>query len=227
MAKKSRNVKAANEPKLSGAGPTPPQTPSEINPFELEGLIIRPSYKAATHMVTSVLSIPVKDKAGPATFFMVHPDPAYSQELFALKWSEDGEETRGEWYIVHPNVANLIEDDPALKVVKVYYRVSQTGYEFLCVVPCGDGGKNDAYAPKHAVFEEARSRYLKMFWVSGAKQWQWKYAEEGDKGPDVPPTWTDEGYLSVLKRGFKMAKQDRYINLADHFVMKAMRGIRP
>jgi hypothetical protein len=233
MAKNSKNVKAtdaktADEPRLSGAGPTPPQpTPAEINPFELEGLVIRPSYKQATHMVHSALSIPVKDKAGPATFFMTHPDPAYAQELLALKWAEDGEETRGEWYIIHPNVAKTIEDDPALKAVKVYYCVSQTGHEFLVVVPVGDGGRNDVYASKHTVFEAARSRYLKMYWVSGSKQWAYTYAEEGDKGPDIPPNWTEEGYLSILKRGFKTAKQDRYINSNDHFVMKAMRGIRP
>jgi hypothetical protein len=230
MAKAPKNVKTkktANEPKPSGAGLTPPHKPAEINPFELEGLVIRPTYKSPTHMVASSLAIPVRDKAGPATFFMVHPDPAYAQELYVIKWSEDGEETRGDWYVVHPNVAKIIEGDPALKAAKIYYCISQTGHEFLVVVPVGDGGKGDTYASKHTVFEAARSRYLKMYWVSGAKQWQYVYAEEGDKGPDVPPAWPEESYQSILMRGFKSAKQDRYVNTNDHFVMKAMRGIRP
>ena len=95
-------TKPPDEPKLSGAGPTPPQPKAaEINPFELEGLVVRPQYKAATHMVASALTIPVQDKAGPATFFMCHPSPEYAQDLFVIKWSEDGEETRGEWYVVH------------------------------------------------------------------------------------------------------------------------------
>lgn len=227
MAKTTKKVKAADEPKLSGAGPTPPQTPAEINPFELEGLVIKPAYKSATHMVASSLAIPVKDKAGPATFFMVHPDPAFAQELFVIKWSEEGEETRGEWYVVHPNVAAIIENDPALKTAKIYYCISQTGHEFLVVVPTADGSKGDVYASKHAVFEAARLRYLKMYWVSGSKQWGYTYAEEGDRGPDIPPNWTEETYQSILKRGFKSTKQDRYINTDSHFVMKAMRGIRP
>jgi hypothetical protein len=227
MAKASKKVKAADEPKLSGAGPTPPQTPAEINPFELEGLVIKPAYKTPTHMGVSPLAISIKDKAGPATFFMVHPDPAYAQELFVIKWSEEGEETRGDWYVVHPNVAATIENDPALKKAKIYYCISQTGHEFLVVVPVADGSKGDVYASKHAVFEAARSRYLKMYWVSGNKQWAYTYAEEGDKGPDIPPAWTEETYLSILKRGFKSTKQDRYINTDGHFVMKAMRGIRP
>ena len=221
------NAAAADGPKLNAAGPTPPQTPAEINPFELEGLVIKPSYKNPTGMVASALAIPVKDKGGTATFFMVHPDPQYAQELFAIKWSEEGEDRGGDWYIVHPNVAALIETDPNLKRVKTYYCISQTGHEFLVVVPVGDGAKGDVYATKHAVFEAARSRYLKMYWVSGAKQWGYTYAEEGDRGPDVPPAWTEEIYLSILKRGFKSAKQDRYINTPDHFVMKAIRGIRP
>jgi hypothetical protein len=227
MAKASKKAKTTDGPKLSGAGPTPPQIAAEVNPFELEGLVIRPAYKSATHMINSPLAIPVKDKGGPATFFMCHPDPEYAQELFVIKWSEEGEETRGDWYVVHPNVAKVIQDDPALKTAKIYYCISQTGHEFLVVVPVADGSKGDVYASKHAVFEAARSRYLKMYWVSGAKQWAYTYAEEGDRGPDIPPAWTEESYQSILKRGFKSAKQDRYINSIDHFVMKAMRGIRP
>src|ERR1019366_5463462 len=103
-------------------------------PFELEGLIIQPAYKATTGTVKSTLAIPVRDKAGSATFFMTHPDPTYAPPLFALKWSEEGEETRGDWYVVHPNAAKAIEDDQALKAVRIYYNISQTGHEFLVVV---------------------------------------------------------------------------------------------
>jgi hypothetical protein len=155
---------------------------------------------------------------------MTHPNPEYAQELHVLKWSDEGEETRGDWYVVHPNVARTIEGDPMLKSARIYYCISQTGHEFLVVVPVGDGGKSDVYASKHTVFETARSRFLKMYWVSGAKQWVFTYAETD--GPETPPAWTDESYLSILKRGFKSPKQDRYINTTDHFVIKALRGIR-
>jgi hypothetical protein len=226
--KAGKTEKVADEPKLNAAGPTPPQKPSGINPFELEGLIIQPAYKATTGMVKSTLAIPVRDKAGSATFFMTHPDPTYAPPLFALKWSEEGEETRGDWYVVHPNAAKAIEDDQALKAVRIYYNISQTGHEFLVVVPIGDGEKKDVYASKHAVFEAARSRYLKMQWVSSAMQWQHTHAaKENDSSPDVPPAWTEESYQSILKRGFATAKQDRYIGASDHYVLKALRGIRP
>jgi hypothetical protein len=118
MAKTPRLVNseaAGGKPKLSAAGPTPP--PAEINPFELEGLVVRPAYKTPTGMVTSPAAIPVKDKAGPATFFMTHPNPEYAQDLHVIKWADEGDETRGEWYVVHPNIARTIEDDPVLKLV--------------------------------------------------------------------------------------------------------------
>jgi len=191
MSTKPQVVKTDDEPKLNAAGPTPSQTPAEINPFELEGLVVRPAYKTPTGMVTSPAAIPVKDKAGPATFFMTHPNPEYAQELHVLKWSDEGEETRGDWYVVHPNVARTIEGDPMLKSARIYYCISQTGHEFLVVVPVGDGGKSDVYASKHTVFETARSRFLKMYWVSGAKQWVFTYAETD--GPETPPAWTHLG----------------------------------
>jgi hypothetical protein len=222
--KKTTKDTAADSPKLSAAGPTPPQKPADINPFELEGLVVRPAYKTPTGMASSVAAIPVRDKAGPATFFMVHPNPEYAQDLHVIKWSEEGDESRGEWYVVHPNVARIIEDDPVLKLARIYYCISQTGYEFLVVVPLNSGAKSDTYSSKHAVFEAARSRFLKMQWVSGAMQWVYRYAETD--GPETPPAWTDETYLSILKRGFNSPKQDRYISSADHEVMRSLRGLR-
>jgi hypothetical protein len=228
MTKKPKTGKTTvDELKLNAAGPTPPQKPGEINPFELSGLVIQPAYKSPTGMVKSTLAIPIKEKASPGTFFMTHPDPTYAPPLFALKWG-DGEDTSGDWYVVHPNVAKAIEGDPMLKAVRIYYCVSQTGHEFLVVVPIGDGGAKDGYASKHAVFEAALSRYVKMTWVRGAMQWQYTYAEkENDSSPDVPPAWTNESYQEILKRGFHTMKQDRYIGTPDHYVLKALRGIRP
>jgi hypothetical protein len=218
MPKTPRNTNT----KPTGADQTPP---AAINPFELEGLVVRPAYKAPTGMITSLAAISVRDKAGPATFFMTHPDPEYAQDLQVIKWADEGDETRGEWYVVHPNIAHAIEDDPVLKLAKIYYCISQTGHEFLVVVPVSDGSRSDVYASKHTVFEAARSRFVKMHWTSGAKQWVFKYAETD--GPEAPPIWPDESYQSILKRGFNSAKQDRYINTFDHYVIKALRGIRP
>ena len=228
MIKTPKNAKAAaaDSPKLSAAGgSTSPQKPADINPFELEGLVVRPAYKSPTGMITSTQAIPVRDKAGPATFFMVHPNPEYAQDLYVIKWSDEGDETRGEWYVVHPNVARTVEDNPLLKLARIYYCISQTGHEFLVVVPLFSGSKSDTFSSKHAVFEAARSRFLKMHWVSGAMQWVYTHAETD--GPETPPSWTDESYQSILMRGFKSPKQDRYINSTDHEVMRSMRGLRP
>jgi hypothetical protein len=228
MAKKTKSEKPENtgdDLKLNAAGPTPPQKAADINPFDLAGLVVKPAYKTPTGMVTSMMAIPVRDKMGSASFFMTHPNPEYAQELYVLKFSEDGEETRGEWYVVHPNVAAAIGDDPALRVAKLYYCITQTGHESIVVVPVGDGGARDVYASKHAVFEAARSRFVKMRWTGGAMQWVYTYAETD--GPEPPPNWPDESYQSILKRGFKSPKQDRFVDAIDHYVAKALRGIRP
>jgi hypothetical protein len=185
-----------SRPPKAAAAPSPPLKPSEINPFDLAGLVVRPSYKTATGMITSAAAIPVKNKAGPATFFMTHPDPEYAQELYVLKWSENGDEKDSEWYVVHPNAARAIEDDPILKSAKIYYCISQTGQEFLVPVPVSDSKGGD-FSSKHAVFEEARGRFLKMFWAGTT--WVTKHAETD--GPEPPPAWTEESYSSILKRG--------------------------
>jgi hypothetical protein len=227
--KKRQSKATAAQPPKKHRSPKPtaapePSKPSEINPFELSGLVIRPAYKNPTGMITSPSAIPVRDKAGPATFFMTHPDPEYAQELYTLKWSDNDDGKDGEIYLVHPNIARIIEDDPLLKPAKIYYCISQTGGEFLAVVPTS----SEHYDTKHAVFEAARSRFLKMRWVKGVGQWVSTYAEkENDSSPETPPSWTEETYQSILLRGFNSVKQDRYIRTADHYVIKALRGIRP
>ena len=77
--------------------------PADINPFNLEELVVQPAYKIGSSMQTSAATIPVQDKAGPQTFFMTHPDPQYAQVFWGVKWHESANSSRGEYYD-HPPV---------------------------------------------------------------------------------------------------------------------------
>jgi hypothetical protein len=210
--------------KAEAAAPDP--KPAEINPFDLESLVMVPAYKEPTGMVTSVATLPVQDKAGPQTFFMCHPDPQYSQILCVVKWHESDDPSKGDWYVVHPNVARAMPDEPTFRLAKIYFCISQTGKEFLVVVPMPrDNDKGDWISSKHACFEAARSRFIKMNSNTAAGQWVYQYAMTD--GPEPPPAWPTESYISILKRGFKSPRQDRYIATMDHYVIKALQGIRP
>jgi hypothetical protein len=212
------------DPSLNASGPTP--KPADINPFNLADLVVQPAYKEATGMVASATTLPVQDKAGPQTFFMTHPDPAYAQILHVVKWHESGEASQGDWYVIHPSVVAAMPDEPTFRQAKIYYNISQTGREFLVVVPMPrDNDKGDWITSKHACFEAARSRFIKMNSNSNAQQWVFLYAQTD--GPEPPPIWPTESYMSILMRGFKSPRQDRYINTTDHFVVKALKGIRP
>jgi hypothetical protein len=227
--KKTPDLKLVDghEPSLSAAGPTPPSPkPSEINPFDLAGLVVQPAYKEPTGMVASATTLPVQDKAGPQTFFMVHPDPAYAQVLHVVKWHENGESSQGDWYVVHPSVVAAMPDERTFRQAKIYYCISQTGREFLVVVPMpSDNDKSDWIASKHACMEAAQSRFVKMNSNTNAGQWVYTYAQTD--GPEPPPAWPGESYMSILKRGFRSPRQDRYIATLDHYVVRALRGIRP
>ncbi len=199
---------------------------AEINPFDLASLVVQPAYKELTGMVASATTLPVQDKAGPQTFFMTHPDPEYAQVLYVVKWHESGESSQGDWYVVHPSVVAAMPEEPTFRQAKIYYCISQTGREFLVVVPMPRANdKGDWISSKHACMEAARSRFVKMNSNSNAQQWTYSYAMTD--GPEPPPAWSDESYMSILLRGFKSPRQDRYINTTDHFVVKALQGIRP
>jgi hypothetical protein len=227
--KKTPDLKlvAGKEPSLSAAGPTPPSPkPSEINPFDLASLVVQPAYKEPTGMVASATTLPVQDKAGPQTFYMTHPNPEYAQVLYVVKWHESGEYSQGDWYVVHPSVVAAMPDEPTFRKAKIYYCISQTGREFLVVVPMPrDKDKGAWITSKHTCFEVARSRFVKMNSNTNAGQWVYTYAQTD--GPEPPPAWPDESYMSILKRGFTSPRQDRYIATLDHYVVRALRGIRP
>jgi hypothetical protein len=210
----------------TGAAPPDPIPAAQINPFDLESLIMQRSYREPTGMVTSAATLPVQDRGGNQTFFMTHPDPAYAPVLCAVKWSESDEGSKGDWYVVHPSVARAMPDEPSLRLVKIYYCISQTGREFLAVVPMPrDNDKSEWIASKHACFEAARSRFIKMNSNTAAGQWVYQYAMTD--GPEPPPNWSTESYNSILKRGFQSPRQSHYINSMDHYVIKALQGIRP
>ena len=200
--------------------------PAEINPFNLEELVVQPAYKTGGNMQTSAATIPVQDKGGPATFFMTHPDPQYAQIFWGIKWSESDEGSKGDIYIMHPSVQAAMPEEKLFRRYKIYVCCSQTGREFLVAAAMPeDTDKTLWLSSKHECLEAARSRYLKMFSNQAAGQWQYTYAETD--GPETPPNWSNEGYSRILMRGFKTPRQDRYIGTLDHFVIKALKGIRP
>lgn len=205
------------EPQLNAAGPTP--KPSDINPFRLEHLVIRPAYKDAPDLVTSMATIPVLDKAGDQTFFMVHPNPEYAQVLLVIKFDADRE-----WYVVSPAVASALSDEKSIRMAKIYPCRSMTGKEFLVVAPMPRDTDSSLWlSSKHECMEAARSRFIRMRSNQEAGQWVQQYAKNAM--PEVPPDWGIESYESILLRGFKTPRQDRYVDTMDHPVVKSLEGI--
>jgi len=177
-------------------------------------------------MVTSAATIPVLEKPGPQTFFMTHPDPQYAQTFWGVKWHESEDPSRGEIYIMHPSVQAAMQEEKTFRRYKIYYCTSQTGREFLVAAAMPEAGDKSLWLPsKHEGLEAARSRFLKMFSNQPAGQWQYTYAETD--GPETPPNWSQESYISILMRGFKTPRQDRYIATLDHLVVRALKGRRP
>jgi hypothetical protein len=222
--KKPPDLKVVDDKKVEAAAPDP--KPAEINPFRLEDLVVQPAYKAGVNMVTSAATIPVLEKPGPQTFFMTHPDPQYAQTLWGVKWHESEDPSRGEIYILHPSIQAAMQEEKTFRRYKVYYCQSQTGREFLVAAAMPeDGDKSLWLQSKHEGLEAARSRFLKMFSNQPAGQWQYSYAETD--GPETPPNWSQESYQSILMRGFRTPRQDRYIATLDHYVVRALKGRRP
>jgi hypothetical protein len=212
--------------KAEDAAAPPAPKPAEINPFRLADLVVQPSYKAGVNMVTSAATIPVQEKAGTQTFFMTHPDPQYAQELWGVKWHESEDPSRGEIYIMHPSVQAAMPEEKTFRRYKVYYCQSQTGKEFLVAAAMPEDGDKMLWLPsKHECLEAARSRFLRMFSDTSAGQWLYTYAEVD--GPEPMPNWSQESYESILMRGFRTPRQDRYIATLDHFVPRALKGRRP
>jgi hypothetical protein len=125
-AKKSPDLKVVGG-KVEAAAPAPDPKPAEINPFNLEELVVQPSYKVGVNMVTSAATIPVLEKPGPQTFFMTHPNPEYAQIFWGVKWHESEDPSRGEVYIMHPSVQAAMQEEKTFRRYKVYYCNSQTG----------------------------------------------------------------------------------------------------
>ena len=226
----SKKTKVKPDLKVVGednkAGATPDPKPAEINPFRLEDLVVQPFYKTGVNMVTSAATISVQEKPGPQTFFRTYPDPTYAQIFWGVKWHESEDPSRGEIYVMHPSVQAAMPEEKTFRRYKVYFCMSQTGREFLIAAAMPeDSDKTLWLSSKHEGLEAARSRFLKMFSNQPAGQWQWTYADTD--GPETPPNWSQESYQSILMRGFKTPRQDRYIQTLDHFVVRALKGRPP
>jgi hypothetical protein len=214
--------------KTAAPAPAPAPVPKagEINPFNLEELVVQPAYKLGVNMIVSAATLSVQEKPGPQTFFMTHPNPEYAQVIWGVKWHESEDPSRGEVYVMHPSVQAAMPEEKTFRRFKIYYCISQTGREFLVAAAMPEAGDKTLWLPsKHEALEAARSRFLKMYSNQPAGQWQYTYAESD--GPETPPNWTQETYQSILMRGFKTPRQDRYIATLDHHVIRALKGRRP
>ncbi len=182
--------------------PVEPEPTLDDDPFSRENLRI-PNSAVPLVEKTSLLTIPVRLKPGSNCWFMVHPDPTYTEAFCELQDPFDEANSRdgGASYILPPKLAGKISS--MITYVRVYVCMSQQNTLFLWRFPERDaqGLPSPVAANKNEIATQAKKCWTRTVWNKDGKFWEAFTVTEG-KAP-MEPEWPTESFMELVRVAYR------------------------
>jgi hypothetical protein len=142
----------------------------------------------------------------------VHEDPAYRIETALIELKE-----RKELYLVAPEIRSAVATELFRAVI--FTGINRQGVVFLWVVrmPGPDGKQHDCHKTALIAATTAMKNWVRITWNQSAMN----YDVLVSRAKLEDPEWPNKPFSELLKIAFG---EDRYINSADHPVLKELRG---
>jgi hypothetical protein len=196
----------SSAPELNGEVPK-----SKPDPFDPENLRIN---AAAGIEVETVLTTILVQKPKRTDFIRVHPDPAYTVDMYILE-RDTGMDRQT--YMVLPEVQHLVLEE--LRLARVIAYINRRGTPFLWPLrlPVEGNDRNRRVAETALLCaEQAKTLWVRVMWnpdISG-------YSMQRAKGDIGEPQWPDKSMRDLLEIGFRHYLIDR----PDHPVIRELEG---
>jgi hypothetical protein len=188
-------------------------TPTAPDPFDPAALRLSGDLTAALGVKKVLLSVPVR-KPGRSEFVRVHPDFNYRLETAVIELKED----RGETYLVAqalwPELAGEVTFSPRV----LFTAVTRQGTLFLwpCRLPRPDGRRDEWQRTALEAADLAMKAWVRV--TSNMPLGAYEVSQATGRLPD--PEWPETPFADLLRIAFR----DRYIDTADHVVLRRLRG---
>lgn len=198
---------SANNVAANAAGAT--LTP---DPFDVAALRLSGNFLAASGVKKIILSIPVR-KPDRSWFVRVHPDPAFTFDTAVIEMKEDREV-----FLVARDLWPELASEATFIPITLFTAISRTGVSFLWPVRlAGSDGKSMGW------WDTAREAVTiaQGKWCCVVANLQLGgYEVFVANGELAEPLWPEMTFQQILRVAFK----DRYIDSADHVVLRKLRG---
>ena len=182
------------------------------DPFDPASLRLSHDFTAALGVKEVVASV-LAEKPKGEWWVRVHPSESYSLETAVIELKEDREV-----YLVAPSLWPVLADEPTFGPRALFTSMNRQGRLFLwpCRLPGPDGKTPDWITLPLEAVRQARTGWARFFWDAGQGRHRIKTAA----AEWAEPTWPDLSFPQLLKLAFK----DRFIQTADHPVLRKLRG---
>jgi len=186
-------------------------TDEPINPFDPEALRADPGDEdIPTQRVVHHMSV---RKPARAEFFRVHPEDAYTTDVYMI---EAGEGVETDKYVVVPSLAREVIEETSKR--RLYTCVNRSGKPFIwpAKLPLAGSTANSWTTTALEIAESAKEFWVRMIPDMGQKH----YEESRALGLIDEPKWPDLTYAEMLQLAFK----DKLIQSYEHEVLRSLRG---
>jgi hypothetical protein len=189
--------------------PTSIDPPLE-DPFEPQRLRLSQNFAAELGVKKILFTVPVK-RPDKQTFFQIHPEPSYYVETAVLEMKEDRET-----YLVDPGLRVDLSAEIVAKAL--FTAITKQGVLFLLPVrlPGTDGRLDEWNRSLMEAIERARRKWIRIC----ANMHLGAYEVFEATANLAEPEWPQLSFKEILRLAFK----DRFINSADHPVIRKLRG---
>lgn len=196
-------------PTTGAAAPSNGQAP---DPFDPAGLRLSQDFSATLGVKEVLVSVPVEKPKG-EWWVPVHPSASYSLETAVIELKEDREV-----FLVAPPLWSGLADEPTFSPRALFTAINRQGRLFLwhCRLPGPDGKTPDWITLPLEAVRQAKVSWTRFFWDDKQRRHRIKTTEADWE----EPSWPDLDLAELLKLAFK----DRFIQEADHPVLRKLRG---
>ncbi len=196
---------------MSESHSIPPESPAPVGPFaDIEKLRLSQDFAASLGVKKLLTTVPVR-KPGPQEFVRVHPEETHRLQTLVLDLKQDRElfiVDKGFW-------PELISE---LKPVQLTATINRQGILTLWPIRLpGEDGRMDAWSQSaHEAANRAVGRWIRVKANMGLGAYE-IFEAEGELGD---PQWPALDFNEILKIAFR----HRFIDSADHPVLRQLRG---
>ncbi len=189
-----------------------PQDDVPPDPFDLNRLRLSTNLNAAVGVKKLLTSVPVK-KPSKEWFIRVHDDAAYHIETYVIELKEDGEV-----YLVEPGLWTGLVYESTFGPRALFTAQNKQGDTFIWPIrlPGPDGRLDEWNRSALEAAQVARKKWIRI--QSNRSLGAYEIYEAA--APWGNPEWPDVKFQDLLRIAFK----DKYIERADHPVLKRLRG---